>query len=38
MRYDCLMDYLIDEALDRLERESETLPQIRYGEEPAEEC
>ena len=29
MRYDCLMDYLIDEALDQLEREGKTLPEYR---------
>ena len=32
MRYDCWKDYEIDKALDELEKEGKTLPQIRYGE------
>lgn len=33
MRYDCLMDKMIDEALDHLEREGKTLPEYRYTAE-----
>ena len=33
MRYDCLKDMMIDEALDQLEREGKTLPQYRYTTE-----
>ena len=33
MRYDSWKDFEIDEALEQLEREGKTLPQIRYSEE-----
>lgn len=33
MRYDCLKDKLIDEALDRLEKEGKTLPEYRFTTE-----
>lgn len=33
MRYDCLMDKLIDEALDEMEKNGETLPQYRFTTE-----
>ena len=32
MKYDCWMDKMVDDALEQLEREGKTLPQIRYGE------
>ena len=30
--YDCLKDKMYDDALDQLEKEGKTLPQIRYGD------
>ena len=33
MRCDCLKDSLFDEAIEQLEREGKTLPQIRYTTE-----
>lgn len=30
MKYDCLKDKMVDEALDALEREGKTLPSIIY--------